>query len=442
MKKLDFPKTLQFGSATAATQIEGGDTNSNWYHWSLAGKISNNESSIIAADHYNRVEEDIELMKKMHHEIYRMSIEWSRIEPKEGEWCSEGIKHYQDEIQALIQAGIEPLVTLHHFSHPQWFEEKGQWTHPKSVDYFLRFVEKVVDSIGDDVGEYCTINEPNVFVMDTFIDGKYPPGKKDDIKSYFKASKHLILAHLKSYKLIHKKRKDRGHTDTKVGIALHLAYFEVKGFNPLTKLSKHLMDYSFHQMYLNGMIEGKLKFPMGGGYPEGKGIFCDFMGVNYYSRHLIHSSLNPAMLFGEVKVEPDLPDYKVNDLGWEIYPEGLYKTIKSTYDRYGLPIYITENGIPDATDHKRAQFIYDHLVEVKRLLDDGVDIRKYYHWSLLDNLEWNDGFGPRFGLVAVNYETLERTIRKSGKFYGEICQKKAVTTSMIQTYLGNNERKA
>lgn len=437
MKEIQLPKEFLLGSATAATQIEGGDKNSNWYYWSLQGKIANNESSIIAADHYKRVEEDINLMKEMNHEIYRMSIEWSRIEPEEGKWSQEGIKHYQEEIRSLLEAGIKPLITLHHFSHPQWFEEIGQWTNKDSVKYFLRFTKKIVSFIGHDVNEYCTINEPNVFVMDTFMDGKYPPGKKDDIVSYFKASKNLIIAHLKAYEAIHAIRKDMGYNDTLVGIAMHLAYFEVNGDKILTKLSKNLMDYSFHKLFLNGMIDGHLTFPIGFGHPQGKGVYCDFLGVNYYSRHLIFSSNNPAMLFGQVKVEENLPDEKVNDLGWEIYPEGLYKVVKKVYEMYNLPIYITENGIPDANDNKRAKFIYDHIVEIKRLLDEGVDVRRYYHWSLLDNLEWNDGYFPRFGLIQVDYLNQNRTIRNSGYFYGELCKKKEVTQLMIERYLTN-----
>lgn len=435
MKPIKLPKSLLLGSATAATQIEGGDKFSNWYEWSLKGKIANNESSIVAADHYNRVSEDIELMKEINQEIYRMSIEWSRIEPKEGVWSSEGIKHYQDEISQLIKAGIKPLITLHHFSHPQWFEELGQWTNRDSVKYFSRFTKKVVKELGHLVSEYCTINEPNVFAMDTFIDGKYPPGKKDDLVSYFKASKNMVLAHLEAYDIIHSQRKAMGYEDTLVGIAIHLAYFEVSGNKMLTKLSEKLMSYSFHQMFLKGMVEGHLSFPLGFGYPKGKKVFCDFVGVNYYSRHLIHSSNNPAMLFGEVRVEDGLADDQLNDLGWEIYPKGLYKVVKDVYDKYQLPIYITENGIPDAKDKKRAKFIYDHLNEVLNLISDGVDVQRYYHWSLLDNLEWNDGYWPRFGLIAVNYDTLERTVRNSGHFYGEICKRKEITTEMIEKYL-------
>lgn len=428
-------KKLLLGSATAATQIEGGDINSNWYHWSLAGKINNNESSIIAADHYNRYEEDINIMKELNQEIYRMSIEWSRIEPQKDVWSDEGINHYIDEITMLIRNGIKPLVTFHHFSCPQWLQDEGAWINPGTVSRFLRFVEKMTFELGNLVCEYCTINEPNVFVNDSYMDGKYPPGHKDDMKSYFKASKNLIIAHLKSYKKIHEIRRTNKFTgQTRVGIAHHLAHFEVQSKNPLTKLSKNFMDYSFHTLFLNGMVDGRLSTPLGIGYPEGKGTYCDFIGVNYYSRHIIKSSMNPASLFGEVSVDENLDETKKNDLGWEIYPEGLSIVLKNLYSKYKLPIYITENGIPDEKDNKRAQFIYDHLKEINNLINEGIDIQRYYHWSLLDNLEWNDGYGPRFGLVEVNYDTQERTIRNSAKFYSEVCLNKEMNISMLSKY--------
>ncbi len=435
MKELIIPKTLKLGSATAATQIEGGDKNCNWYRWSLLGKLAGGASSLTAADHYNRVKEDVELMRKMNQEVYRMSIEWSRFEPREGVWSKEGIEHYKNEIKLLIEAGIRPLVTLHHFSQPQWVEDIGAWTNTKTIDYFLRFVEKIVESIGEDVFEYCTINEPNVFVNDTYMDAKYPSGKEGDMRSYFKAARNLAIAHIRAYKLIHKMREQMGRDDTMVGIVMHIAHFVENDGRAVTKLGKKLLDYSFHKMFYNANIEGHFTFPLGGGYPEGKGIYSDFIGVNYYSRHLIHGTYNPAKLFGEVKFEENLSDEKLNDLGWEIYPEGIYKVCKKVYDLYKLPIYITENGLPDASDTKRAKFIYDHLMWVTKLIEDGVDVRGYYHWSLLDNLEWNDGYGPRFGLIEVDYETFERKIRKSGKFYSTLCKQKKITKEMIEEYI-------
>lgn len=435
MKPFSLPSTFKLGSATAATQIEGSDPNSNWYYWSLQGRIANRGSSIVAADHYNRYEEDIELMKQLNQEVYRMSIEWSRIEPEEGVWSEAGIKHYQRELALLIEAGIEPLVTLHHFSQPQWFEVLGAWTNDRSVSYFTRFVKKVIESIGNQVGEYCTINEPNVLVNDSYMDGNFPPGKEGDMKAYFKASKNLILAHLESYQLIHKLRAEMGYSDTMVGMVHHLAYFEHAKADPFTKMSKNILDYAFHTLFLKGMVEGHLAFPIGHDHPFGKGIFCDFIGINYYSRHIIHFKLNPGMLFGEIKFKAGLADESLNDLGWEIYPRGLYEVVKKVYKKYALPIYITENGIPDSKDQKRTKFIMTHLEQIHFLIEEGVDVRRYYHWSLLDNLEWQDGYEPRFGLIEVDYKTLERRIRASGKVYAQICQTKKIETDLIKKYI-------
>jgi beta-glucosidase len=427
MRKIKLPEHLLLGAATAATQIEGGDKNCNWYYWSLAGKIANGGSSITAADHWNRYIEDVELMDEMNLEVYRMGIEWSRIEPSKGVWSAEGISHYKDLFIKLKEKGIEPLLTLHHFSCPEWVQVEGAWTNSETIEYFIGFVEKVVTEFGEYVSEYVTINEPNVFVTDTYMDGKYPGGKHDDILSYFKASKNLIIAHLKSYKLIHEMRTKSGYKDTRVGFAHHLAYFEAEKNNWFNKFSRNLIDHSFHHMFTKGFVEGKLTFPLGFGYPEGKGLFCDFIGVNYYSRHIVKQSFNPAMLFGEVVADDSLIEEQLNDLGWEIYPDGLYKMIKPIYEEYELPIYITENGIPDEHDVKREKFIIDHLLQVKKLIDDGIGVERYYHWSLLDNLEWNDGYYPRFGLIEVNYDTYERKIRPSGHVYAKIIKNKEIT---------------
>lgn len=431
-KSFELPKDFLLGSATAATQIEGGDIYNNWYAWSLIGKVGNGESSITGADHYRRYVEDIELLSQLHQECYRMSIEWSRIEPKQGEWSTEGVEHYRDEFQRLIKAGIKPLVTLHHFSCPQWFQEKGGWLSKDAVDDFMRFVDFSIRNFGDLVSEWCTINEPNVFANDSYMDGKYPPGSHGDIAAYMKVTKNLIIVHLKSYKLIHKIRKDLGFTgETKVGFAHHLAIFEPFNSHPLAKLGCFLSDYLFHEIHMKGFVEGKLCFPLGFGYPEGKGTFCDFIGINYYSRHLFKASYNPGNLFATPLVDPSISESEKNDLGWEIYPEGIRKVCHRAWDKYKLPIYITENGIPDEKDEKREKYIVDHLYQIKLLLDEGVKVERYYHWSFLDNLEWNDGYGPRFGLVEVDYTTMKRKPRLSALRYAEFCRAKKIETRSI-----------
>ena len=423
MKDFNLPEELLLGSATAATQIEGGDENCNWYKWSLEGKVGNGESSLTGADHYNRFREDIELMTELNQQCYRLSIEWSRIEPVQGEWSQAGIAHYREELELLRLKGILPLVTLHHFSCPQWFQDKGGWVADSSVDDFVRFSSKVVEEYGDLVNEWCTINEPNVFANDTYMDGKYPPGHHGDMKSYFTVSRNMVIAHLKVYKLIHRIRAERGFSgETAVGFAHHLAYFESSRKGPLAALGRGLITRLFQTVYFKGMVEGKLIAPLGSGYPEGRGRFCDFIGVNYYSRHIITPTPNPAALFGTIDFEQGMPEERKNDLGWEIYPRGLSEVIRKCWQCYHLPVHITENGLPDAADSKRAAFIRDHLREVKRLLDEGVEVTRYYYWSLLDNLEWNDGYGPRFGLIEVDYNTMERTVRPSARYYADICK--------------------
>jgi len=417
------PATLLLGAATAATQIEGGDVNCNWYAWSLQGRVGNNESSLLGADHYRRYKEDIDIMADLGLQCYRMSLEWSRLEPECGVWSEEGFRHYRDELEYLQSKNIRVLVTLHHFSCPQWFQDLGGWLAKDAVKLFVRYCKKAVESYGDLVSEWCTINEPNVFANDTYMDGKYPPGHNGDMASYFKVSKTMALAHLELYPLIHRLRKEKGFPgETRVGFAHHLAHFVSGGRGLFARLGMFFIPRFFHEIYFKAYVEGRLIWPLGFRRPKGKGVFCDFIGINYYSRHVIQPSPKVTDLFGKIIFDPSLKEEQKNDLGWEIYPEGLYEVVKKTWQRYGLPIHITENGIPDARDEKRAGFIKQHLEQVLRLLEEGVDIPRYYYWSLLDNLEWNDGYGPRFGLVEVDYETMARKIRPSAEYYGQLCK--------------------
>ncbi len=434
MEKYSFPKDFLFGSATASTQIEGGDVNCNWYHWSNQGKIKDNESCFTACDHYNRVEEDVQLLADAKHEIYRFSIEWSRIQPEKNKWSQEGINHYIDELKLLKAKGIKPLITFHHFTHPQWLEEQCQWLNPETIDLFVNFVEKLVTAFGDLCNEYCTINEPNVFAMSSYIEGQFPPGGKSQIPAYLKASKHMIIAHKRCYESIHRIRKSLGFNDTSVGFAMHFTYLEPQSGSKRANICYKIMNYLFHTIFMKGFVDGILPLPLGFGGKSNK-KYCDHIGINYYTRHIIKPSNNPAMFFGEYVINPDATSDMLTDMGWEIYPEGLYHIVKKAYTDYKLPIYITENGLADAKDEKRVNYIYEHLKVLSKLIQQGVDVKRYYYWSTMDNFEWAEGYWPRFGLYEVNYNTQERTLRKSGKFYAEICAKKAITDEMIKEYL-------
>jgi beta-glucosidase len=428
MKTVKLPSSLLLGVATAATQIEGGDYQNNWYEWGEKGNIEGGASSITACDHWNRVKEDTSLMKDLSIETYRMSIEWSRIEPFEGKWSDDGINHYIEEIDLLLANNILPLITLHHFSSPIWIQSMGGWSNKKVIDYFVRFVEKVTMFLGNRVSEYAIINEPNVFLNDTYMDGKYPGGEKGKVFKYFRAAKNMIEAHIRCYESIHALRKEQNFSGkTMVGVVHHLAYFQLNTKRRFFKVTKKFIDHSFHGLFLKGMIEGTLGFPFFGKKLRKSGTYADFIGINYYTRSMISPSWNLAMMFGKVHYKKNLDHKHKTDLDWEIYPKGIYSVIKDVYETYKLPIYVTENGIADREDNHRSRFISEHLFQVKKLIDIGVDVQRYYYWSLMDNLEWNEGYGPRFGLIHIDYKTMKRTVRSSGIDYRNIIQSRTIS---------------
>jgi beta-glucosidase len=422
MRSFKLPKTLKLGSATSALQIEGEIHYSNWLRWAEHHYIFDGSSCAVGANHYNHLEEDIDLLKSLGHECYRMSVEWSRIEPKEGYFDAKALRHYRKEVALLIQKGIEPMITLHHFSDPIWFEDLGGWQVAKNKRYYLRYIEKVIHVLGDLVPYWITFNEPNVYFQGSCIDGTFPPGEKG-IDNYFRGSLLMIETHTLAYRLIHQYYKDNLGLNVKVGVAHHLAYFTLdkKPHWWETVAIKFLNRY-FHDLYLEGMTYGNIIAPFH--IPKlKKGRYADFIGINYYARHIVRATPHIETLY--TMVEPKKGG-AYNDLGWEIYPEGLYHFGKKIFDRYGLPILITENGTPDAEDDFRGDYIIDHLYQVYRLINEGVPISHYYHWSFLDNFEWADGLTPRFGLVEVDYQTQKRKVRPSALLYKDIIETRIV----------------
>ncbi|WP_258097340.1 glycoside hydrolase family 1 protein [Marinoscillum pacificum] len=437
-KTFKLPEDLLMGSATAATHIEGGEQPHNWYRWSELGKIQDGSHSKVACDHINHIESDVKLLKAIQTETYRMGIEWSRIEPVEGQFSQEGIELYRKEIKLLLKNNIRPLVTLWHFSNPLWMEDDGGWINPKCVDRYLNYVRFVVDELGDLVTDWVTINEPNVYLFFGYFEGRWPPGMRGKVRKYLRGANHFAKAHLKAYDQIHEQLKAKGHKSEEihVGVAHHLRIFDMFDKRHLTKMAAYVSNHLFQWMYLEAMTHARFVFPLKWHREFPKKNYCDFIGINYYSRDLVKGIYNPGTLFNELYVKKGKA---VNDLGWEIYPKGLFRICKRVYKHYKIPIFITENGICDANDEQRAKFIYDHLKQLNKAIKKGIDIRRYYHWSTMDNFEWAEGVSARFGLYHNNYETQERTLRDSGKFYGEICKKKKVSRKMIKKYLLKRE---
>jgi beta-glucosidase len=412
-KILKFPEGFFWGAATAAHQVEGG-TKNNWTQWEKenAERLSKEASgkwqkwqqekfpemfkaenyiSGRACDHYNRYEEDFDLAKSLNHNAHRFSIEWSRIEPEEGKFDENEIEHYRHVLQALRARGMEPFVTLWHWTEPVWFNDLGGWTNKKSVEYFSRFVEKITGEYKDLVKFWVVVNEPNVSMGFGYFRGTQPPGKKG-LVNFLRGFLNLLSAFKKAAQVIQK-------IDPKaeIGVANSITHYDVRIFPGLNFLIVFVVEF-FSKYFLRKAIP-----------------FCTFIGCNYYSRYIVSIR------------KKDIAPEKRNDLGWEIYPEGIYDVLVSL-KKYKLPIYITENGLADAGDTKRAEFIVEHLKFVHRAISEGVDVRGYLHWSLLDNFEFPDvrGFWPRFGLVEINYETSERKIRPSAREYAKICKENAV----------------
>jgi beta-glucosidase len=425
-KPFTLPEGFLLGCATAATQIEGGDRNHNWYAWCEKGKIKDGTSCLRANDHWNRYEEDIGLMKKLNQKVYRMGIEWSRIEPKNGEFDASAMAHYRDEIEMLIRNGIKPLVTLHHFSHPLWLCDEGEFENEKVIMYFERYTRHVVENLGDIVSEYITINEPNVYVTCGYFTGEWPPGKKD-LRLAMKVYRNMALCHIAAYKAIHEVRKKRDFKGrTMVGVANHLRVFIPYSASPLDLIAAKVMELLFQGAITKSMSDGRLRFPIPFKSHMGKGKFYDFIGINYYTRS--------AVRFKGFKADYARSTPR-NDLGWEIYPEGLYLLCKKLYRMYRAPIWITENGTCDKNDSFRAKYIYQHLYEISRLCGEGIPVERYYHWTLIDNFEWIEGESAPFGLIRLDFDTQQRTIRKSGEFYSQVCLNNGVTEEMIKEYL-------
>lgn len=422
-ENLNFPKDFLWGTATAAHQVEGYNTNNQWYLWEstvdAAGKpmIAGGQLSGMACDHWRRYSQDIGLMKELGVNSYRFSVEWSRIEPKEGVFDTLAIKHYQDVCDSLLANGIVPMVTLHHFTNPIWFERKGAFEKKENIGDFIRFTEVVYLALKDRVKLWCTINEPAVYVVEGYFQGANPPGKKDTRLAAV-VLRNILEAHVQAYWKI---KSLPGGDQALVGLVKNMTQADpYSKWNLGDWIFSNLIEGVFNGTTLNFLKTGKYRFVMPtmakliDENPKAKGSL-DFIGLNYYSHYNYKFSFNldkafqARLLDGEVKT----------DMDYAMYPEGFYRAIK-TVSQLGVPIYVTENGIADAKDDRRELFISQYLYAVSKAISEGYDIRGYYYWSLMDNFEWSLGYDMKFGLYSVDRATQHRTLRNGSKRFQEI----------------------
>jgi beta-glucosidase len=404
---IKFPKDFLWGAATYAYQVEGSNVNSDWYPWE---KKAGKERCGKACRHYGLYERDFNLAKNLHHNAHRFSIEWSRIEPKEGKFSRKELKHYTDVVLALRSRGIEPIATLHHFTNPVWFAKSGGWAQGRSVERFLRYCDVVVRALAKHVHYWITINEPTIYLSHAYIFGAWPPQEKSILKATM-VGENMVTAHIKAYRLLHEIYRDLNEVEPAVGIA-----HNVMAFVPYKQtLKNQLTAFLRDKVYNLGFLERIMRHD----FTWRKNM--DFIGVNYYSRQLVE-----LKKYGIGNLAMDVCDDKrrlcdKNSLGWDIYPKGLYDVLLElkTYD---MPLMITENGICTSHDKQRWKYIATHLKSIHRAMKKGVPVIGYLYWSLLDNFEWDKGFCPRFGLIEIDYKTCKRTVRESAKLFGHVCE--------------------
>ena len=426
-KSFQFPEHFLWGAATSSHQVEGGNHLNDWWDWESRGLIKIPSGG--ACEHYTRFESDFDIAKSFGHNAHRFSIEWSRLEPARREWNHKEFDHYHRVIDALLNRGIEPFVTLHHFTLPQWIAREGGFESPRIVHYFGDYTRKVVDAFGTKVKFWCTINEPMILLFKSYVMGEWPPGAKS-ARSALKALKYMLLAHIRAYKIIHEYSKvHTGMRKPQVGIAHHMALFSpCRPASWKDRFSVWLKHYFSNHLFIKALQSGFLFFP--GIYFENLPMnnTMDYIGVNYYSRHFVHFANFdfPGILGDECTLRHHYDAGPRNDMSWEIYPKGLFELLMGL-KRYHLPIYILENGICTSHDSVRTEFIRRHVIEVAHAIQKKVPVKGYFYWSLMDNFEWDHGFDPRFGILGINYETKEREIRGSAKFYSEICKTNSVS---------------
>jgi beta-glucosidase len=414
-----FPVNFFWGASTASHQVEGNNCN-NWTVWeaknsqklaregdkysyipsysNFAKEISDPDNYISgkACNHFELFRHDFDIAQQIGINSYRFSLEWSRIEPCEGEFNLQVLDYYRQVIRELKLRGIEPFVTLWHWSHPVWLEEQGGWLNSKTSRYFERYAETVVKHLKDDVKYWITLNEPMVYASACYYVGLWPPQVKSFPKTYRVVS-NLAASHRSAYRVLRKLSPS-----SFIGIAKNNLDFQAADRTLRTRVVKYVSDYTWNRMFLQRVKKS-----------------LDFIGLNYYFRNIIRR--------GKLNCNENA---RLSDLGWELYPEGIYNTLVDL-KKYKLPIYVTENGLADRDDLHRGWFIQETVKHLLRAIKDGVDLRGYFHWSLLDNFEWDKGFWPRFGLVGVDYSTFKRNIRPSARAYSEIIRKNGLGSSVV-----------
>ena len=434
-----FPTSFLWGAATSAYQIEGspladGAGPSIWHRFvRTPGLTKDGDTGDVACDHYRRMADDVALMKRLGLKAYRFSIAWARILPEgRGAVNERGLAFYERLVDTLLENGIEPMATLFHWDLPAALDDRGGWLNPEVADWFADYASVLFRRLDDRVKLWATLNEPWVVTDAGYLHGTLAPGHKNRFEAPI-ASHHLLRSHAKAVQAY----RALGHHQ--VGLVVNIEPKYPASTTPLDLAATRRAEAYMNRQYLDPVFRGRypeeMKEIFGEAWPDWpEQDFAlirqpiDFLGVNYYTRNVVRHE-ETSWLLKTVPVRQTQATY--TETGWEVFPQGLTDTLVWIRNRYGdIPQYVTENGAafydPPAApsgrvaDPLRIEYYRSHLRAVHAAIEQGVDVRGYFAWSLLDNLEWSLGYSKRFGIVHVNFETLERTPKDSAKFYADV----------------------
>jgi beta-glucosidase len=434
-----FPAEFLWGAATSAYQIEGspladGAGPSNWHCFSHeSGRIQGGDTGDVACDHYRRWREDVDIMSRLSLGAYRLSLSWSRILPEgTGAVNQRGLDFYRALIDLLLERNIQPFVTLFHWDYPAQLDDRGGWQNPDSAGWFAEYTRVVLRALGDRVRYWTTLNEPWVVVDAGYLHGVHAPGVKD-VRLAPWVSLRLLRAHAEAVRVF------RAECRQQIGLVVNLEPKDPASDAPEDVAAARRSDAYMNRQYLDAALQGGYPEEMAevfeGAWPSfsdgdlsGISEPLDFLGINYYQRSVVR--YDPAALPPQA-VPVRSPEKEYSDLGWEVFPEGLTRTLLWVKERYGdIPVFVTENGIalPEPAsvsgdvleDPRRVDYLRGHLLAVRKAMREGVDMRGYFVWSLLDNFEWACGRSKRFGIVHVDPETQRRTLKSSALFYRDV----------------------
>lgn len=423
-----FPRGFLWGTATASHQVEGNNTNNNWYRWEQEGHLK--QQAGLACDWWGgRWKEDMDRAAETHQNVHRFSVEWSRIQPEPDRWDEDALEHYRMMARGMVERGIMPLVTLHHFTDPLWVYDECGWEMKDIVKIFEKYVRKVVEALKEYVTHWVTINEPNIYALSGYMTGEFP-GCDKGFRVALRVLANLLRAHAASYRTIHEIQPE-----ARVGYSLHYRpMVAARPWFPLDVLARNIHYSGMNMAFPSAISTGVMKSPMGNvRIPEVKGL-QDYLGVNYYSVDTVKFDItNPMELFGR-RSYPSDSDLSTTKFIANI-PNGFFDSLHWATTTYpNLPLLVTENGVEDFEDTMRPRYIAQHIYQLWRAVNLNYPVKGYFHWTLVDNFEWDRGWTQRFGLWGLDRESQARVRRSSVDLYSEICLENGLSSNMITKY--------